>query len=197
MVSRERRARLGRNDLLVAPLAEGKEERKPERAREEPRRNPHAHRSGAGHGAQDEPRRNHRHVNVRDALEEAGVGALHQGVDEYHTEAPCAVGVAEDEVAGEREAQGEHRKRGAHRIDLGDEVGGDRTVPLHRMQPIGVVVGHVVQQIERARHEGERRRPMAEDWIYTDTAVRDSQGRYDSCHGTDTERNADSRRCSS
>ena len=43
-------------------------------------------------------------------------------------------------------------------------------------------------------NEGERCRPMVEDWIYTDTAIRDSQGRNDSCHSTDTERNADGRR---
>ena len=156
VVALQRLARL-RGDLeLVPALREGEEKRQRERAAEEPCRYANVHRRRACDSAKDEPGRYHRDVDVGDALEEARVRALHHRVYEQHGEAERAVRMAEDEEAREHQPRGEKRKSDPHRVDARDETRGDGPEALHRMQPVGVEVGDVVEKVERARHEAER-----------------------------------------
>ena len=164
VISRERLAvacpRAVQEDLLVAPFAEGQKEGEEEGAEQQPGGDPHRDRGRASDRPQDEAEGDHEDIHVGETFEEIGVGHLHQRVSAENRQ----------EGAGQperRHTQTDGGQQGGHHAPGGgaDLARGQRTQPLHRMEPVGIAVPEVVHDVDRAGEEteAEGRQPHAGD----------------------------------
>ena len=169
MVSLQRRTAIRRQNLLMPPLTERKEERKKEGAAEQPRRNARGDCRRPRDGTQHKTRRNHGNIHIGDPLEKTRIGALHHRIEQQHGKSPGPIRMSQHKVTREGEPEGKQRKRHSHRGDLGDEIGRDGTQPLHRMKSVRIVVRHVVKEIERTGDQGERKRHRTDEQERTES----------------------------
>ena len=139
------RALRAHEDELGAPLSEREEEREQCRADEEPRRDADVDGDRPGCRADHEQRRDDEHVDDHDVLEPQRVRGLEDDEREQARDRPWPErGRDPDRDRGEHTGEDE----GGARAEL---TPGDRAAPLDRVQPVGIHVAHVVDEVGGAR----------------------------------------------
>ena len=137
-------------DQLVAPARQHQEQRQHERDEDQPRRYLDIDRDAAGECAQHEADRNRDHVDDHLVLRPHRIEKLKRGVQQRDSH----------EFAAEHDAQHDsdrgERERGPARGRNREIAARQRTVAFFGIQPIGVAVGDVIQNVAGARKRAER-----------------------------------------
>ncbi len=137
-------------DALVTTLAEPQEEREQRGADQEPVAHDDVDGERAGHGPEDEARREDEDVEDDLVLEPRGIQDVHHAVAR-HDEREARPDEDAPGHGGDRQhGRGGERQRHRHL------AGGDGPVALLRMLPIRVAIVDVVEQVHGAAHQAEQ-----------------------------------------
>ena len=135
---------------LGVALGDGHAERTQAAHQQEPARRPHVRGGGPAEHAEQETGRHEEDFDHRDVLEHPGVEER-QGQVAAHARGEQRLG--DHQAAGQA---GRGRDDTQHdRVPLGQVAGGHRPVPLTRVAPVTLGVGHVVDEIHRDRGAAE------------------------------------------